>query len=120
MIDAKMLQQIALPGRLPFIRLICQHSEYLKFDIDAFPPSEREMKLVPVWHFQILRALPDLDSKRLFDRMLAIHRCKEFVPTPADSTSLSWTQQCLLQIGQEARTTSTDDLLFSRKGTNIF
>ncbi|OGM44213.1 hypothetical protein ABOM_007728 [Aspergillus bombycis] len=115
LIETKLLEQIAPSERLEFIRLFCQQSEHLKFDIEMAPPSEREKKLVPIWHFETLRVLPDTDAQRLFDRMLAIHGCKEFMPTPPEVQALSWTNQCLLKIGWEARATHTGDLPFSHK-----
>ncbi|KAE8402861.1 hypothetical protein BDV37DRAFT_284356 [Aspergillus pseudonomiae] len=115
LLEAKLLEHIAPSERLAFIRLVCQHSEQLRFDIDMSPPSEREKKLVPIWHFETLRVLPDTDGQRLFDRMLAIHGCEEFIPTPPEVQTLSWTDQCLLKIGWEARAAHTDDLPFSHK-----
>ncbi|KAF5865124.1 hypothetical protein ETB97_005365 [Aspergillus alliaceus] len=113
-IVVKILEQIAPSKRLPFIPLFYKYSEAMDFDIDVYPPSERERRLAPIWAFKILRVLPDSDAKCLFSRMLTIHGCEEFVPTPKAAKSLDWTKQCLLKIGWEEHAASRHDLPFSR------
>ncbi|KAE8141671.1 hypothetical protein BDV38DRAFT_237306 [Aspergillus pseudotamarii] len=115
LIGTELLEQIAPSERFKFIRLFCGHSEHLRFDIDVSPPSERERKLVPIWDFKTLRVLPDTDGQYLFDRMLSIHGCEEFIPTPPEVQTLSWINQCLLKIGWEVGMTDTDGLPFTQK-----
>ncbi|KAB8207745.1 hypothetical protein BDV34DRAFT_65283 [Aspergillus parasiticus] len=115
LIKTELLEQIAPSERFKFLKLFCQHSEHLRFDIDVSPPSERERKLVPIWDFETLRVLPDKDGQRLFDRMLVMHGCGEFIPTPPEVKTLNWIKQCHLKIGWEARATDAENLPFSHK-----
>ncbi|KAJ6015494.1 hypothetical protein N7540_010085 [Penicillium herquei] len=85
-------------GRFEFLKLLCQHSPTLAFDITSFPPSEKEKELIPIWSYDLLRALPLQFSKLLFDRSL-YPREGNFI---LDTDFLSWGNQCNLWACWEA------------------
>ncbi|PLB37520.1 uncharacterized protein BDW47DRAFT_106781 [Aspergillus candidus] len=80
------------------------------FDFQANPPKPRERQLVPVWHYDVLCILPAADSQVIFERMLAIHGCKGFVPT---ANGLDYSQQCRLKAQWEAE--GTEALVMGRQ-----
>lgn len=114
-----LLRNTASELRLPFIKLICRETPSLQIDLNVWPPSDREAKLMPFWDISILRALPSADGQKLFDRMLAINECDEFLshPIPGSATdgSTLWKNQCLLKIQWE-REEHRPHLPVTRKG----
>ncbi|KAJ5734456.1 hypothetical protein N7493_003242 [Penicillium malachiteum] len=85
-------------GRFEFLKILCQHSPTLTFDITSFPRSEKEEELIPIWSSNLLEALPLQSSKLLFDRLL--YGCDgDFI---LDTDSLSWANQCNLWASWEA------------------
>ncbi|KAI9035208.1 uncharacterized protein KD926_004292 [Aspergillus affinis] len=100
---------IAAEARLPFIKLFCRHSSELEIDLDL-PPSIKEKKLFPIWPHSIMDLLPPADIKQLFDRMLVMHGCTEYLPAlDGEGSLLSWPVQCQLKARCEADVATTDD-----------
>ncbi|PKY00453.1 hypothetical protein P168DRAFT_330284 [Aspergillus campestris IBT 28561] len=104
------LLDVSRPARRRFLEYLvglsdglCYDPIYEKtpftFDFRANPPQPRERQMVPVWHYDVLRILPAADAQVIFERMLAIHGCKGFVPT---ANGLDHSQQCRLKAQWEA------------------
>lgn len=115
-------KHVAPNARLPFLELLCRHSEYLfkgagyefSFDVKKSPPRDKERHILPRWDYNILRLLPAADGYVLFDRMLAIHACKDFVPVEdGQDGDLSLGQQCRLKTQWEAQ--GAEDFPVTRK-----
>lgn len=109
-------------ARLPFLELLCRHSEYLfkgagydfSFDTKKSPPRDKEQHILPRWDYDILRLLPAVDGQVLFDRMLVIHACMDFVPVEdGQDGDLSLGQQCRLKTQWEAQ--GKEDFPVTRK-----
>ncbi|CAI7624306.1 unnamed protein product [Penicillium glandicola] len=115
----QLLSNVHIDGRFEFLRLLCRHAPTLGFDLSAWPPSEEERKLIPVWEHSVLSMLPMSSSKALFQRSLQIHHCDTILPSDLvekNSWALSWEQQCLLWARWEYSTAkSTDDFLVTQK-----
>lgn len=116
------VKYVAPNAGLPFLELVCRHSEYLfkgagsdfSFDIKKSPPCEKERHILPRWDYDILASLPAADGQVLFDRMLAIHASKDFVPVEDDQdANLCLEDQCRLKAKWEAQ--GTDDMPVTRK-----
>ena len=116
-----MLLEVSRPARRRFLEYLaglsdglCYDPVYEKnpftFDIQANPPQPRERQLVPVWYYDVLHMLPAVDAQVIFDRMLAIHGCKGFVPT---ANGLDHSQQCRLKAQWEAE--GTEGLVIGRE-----
>ncbi|RDW84028.1 uncharacterized protein DSM5745_04354 [Aspergillus mulundensis] len=92
----QLVSYVDLKGRLEFLHLLCRHSPSLGFDLTAWPPSQREQELVPVWDFKFLKySLRPEHSKLLFSRSLHIHRCEDFLPAGEPRSGIpSWEEQC--------------------------
>lgn len=119
-----LLSLVSTKGRFELLQLICKHSPFLNFDVKVSPPSEREVKLVPVWDYDVLSILPPEGRKYLFRRSLDIYRCDEFLPRPDDIGQrlwkLSWQEQCLLWVDTELATAKAiDDMVVTQKGMII-
>ncbi|OJJ38285.1 hypothetical protein ASPWEDRAFT_35910 [Aspergillus wentii DTO 134E9] len=121
---SKAVLDIVCPeARLPFLTLLCSHSKLLNFDLNSSPPSEREVKLLPIWHFDILDTLPATDSERLFCRSLAILGGDEFISVIPNLNDLySWgldrDAQSLLKIKWAAESPAETDYAFTHKIIN--
>ncbi|KAJ5731328.1 uncharacterized protein N7483_005836 [Penicillium malachiteum] len=100
-------------GRFEFLKLLCQHSPTLAFDITSFPSSEKEKELIPIWSYDLLHTLPLQSSRLLFDRSL-YPREGEFI---LDTDFLSWGNQCNLWAYWEAACDKRhEDFPVTRKG----
>lgn len=119
------LMKVKSEGRYELLKLLCEHSPSLKFDITAWPPIKEERNLeekslVSIWTYGILRSLPHDHSKLLFQRSLSLHRCEDFLPSGEEKGSpwtLSWQQQCMLWACWESMTAkTTDDMPVTNKG----
>ncbi|KAJ5948317.1 hypothetical protein N7466_001332 [Penicillium verhagenii] len=115
-----LISNVHMDGRLEFLQLICRHSPSLNFDLTAWPPSEEEKKLVPIWENRLLSMLPGPSSKILFQRSLYIHNCDTFLTknlVEQNAWLLSWEQQCSLWASWEFLIAATsDDFVVTRKG----
>ena len=116
------LKHVAPNARLSFLELLCRHSEYLfkgdeydfAFDVKKSPPRDKERHILPRWDYDILQFLPAADGQVLFDRMLAIHACKDLVPVDdRRDGDLSFGQQCRLKTQWEAQ--GKEDFPVTRK-----
>lgn len=116
------LKHVAPNARLSILELLCRHSEYLfkcdgsgfSFDAKKSPPGDKERHILPRWDYDILQFLPAADGQVLFDRMLAIHACKDFVPVDdRQDGDLFLEQQCRLKAQWEAQ--GTEDFPVTRK-----
>ena len=116
------LKHVAPNARLSVLELLCRHSEYLfkgdgsgfSFDAKKSPPCDKGRHILPRWDYDILQFLPVADGQVLFDRMLAIHACKDFVPVDdRQDGDLSLEQQCRLKAQWEAQ--GTEDFPVTRK-----
>lgn len=103
----QLLSNVHIDGRFEFLQLFCRHSPTLSFDLTAWPPSDEERKLTPVWDHCVLSMLPLSSSKILFKRLLHIHHRDTFLPSDVmeqNSWALSWEQQCFLWASWECST----------------
>lgn len=108
----EILCQIAPAGRGPFLVHLCRLSDslcygsgYEQFSLDSSvnPPGDREKQVIPVWAYEIMDLLPAQTGQILFDRMLIIHGCADFIPDDVSSHyGLSYERQCQLKAKWEA------------------
>lgn len=104
----KVLKTIASPARLPFLKILCHHSD-LQIDLDSVP-SEREKKMLPLWPRGVMELLPAADIRLLFDRMRLINGSSEYIAVAdGEDSILSWSSQCQLMARCEAAVAITDD-----------
>jgi hypothetical protein len=115
-----MLLDVHIDGRLEFLQLFCKHSPTLNFDLEAWPPSEEERKLIPIWEHCVLGVLPVSSSMALFRRSLHIHQHDKFLPDDLlkqNSWALTWEQQCSLWARWESSIPeASNDFPVTRKG----
>lgn len=113
----KLLSLVDMNGRLEFLQLLCQHSPTLDFDLTAWPPTEKERQLVPVWDYGVLCTLSPESSNLLFKRSLYLYRCDEFLPSSdvgnRHTWDLSWDEQCLLWATWEFSAAQDNDTFLS-------
>ncbi|KAJ5898869.1 hypothetical protein N7495_003613 [Penicillium taxi] len=95
----RLLNNVHSQGRLQLLQLVCKHAPNLNFDLTAWPPSEKERELFPIWDYRILALLDPGHSKVLFQRQLKIHSCETFLSNTLikqNSWNMSWELQCTL------------------------